>query len=403
MTTKIYLDNPYIKQIKATVLNSSYDNDKYVLELDKTIFYPHMCGGQPKDLGTINGIKVIDVIKEDEKIIHILDKNLYKKEVFLSIDWETRFIHMQQHTGQHILSACFGKLFNAKTVGFHLGSTYTYLDIEKHNISDDEMHQIETLANEIIYSNLPIKTYFVENDDIEQLELRKPPTVDKNIRIVEIEGVDLIACAGTHVNRTGEVGIIKIRKWENYKGNSRIEFVCGKRALLDYTEKNNQINTISNLLSVKDNECVNGVEKLIYQLGSSSKEIGNLKEKLSSFTEMLLLNNYVLKNNIKLSQEIFTDEEIDFNSLRKIASSIISTNEDFCVVYAIVSKEKAQLIIGASPNLGINAREVFEDVIKTINGKGGGNSTLAQGGGNNPANIQACVNLAVKLLTHLHL
>ncbi|WP_066495239.1 alanyl-tRNA editing protein [Abyssisolibacter fermentans] len=394
MTVKIYLDNPYLKQINATIVDAKFENGKYMVQLDKTIFYPHMCGGQPRDIGTIDGVKVLDVIKQGDKIIHVLENKIYNKKVNLSIDWHTRFDHMQQHTGEHILSACFKKLFNENNIGFHLGNNYSYIDISMHNLTEDAVFKIEQLANEIIYSNIQVKNYIVQKDELKNIPIRKKPIVDKNIRIIEIDGVDCTPCAGTHVRNTGEIGIIKIRKWENYKGNTRIEFVCGHRALLDYGQKNHQTNNISSILSVKDTECQQGVEKLLSSLNTASKEITSLKKELAEYKKEYLLKSYQKHNDIKIVKHIFDYTEMDFNTLRKISSDIINNNENYVIIFAIKSPDKCQLIIGKSKNVSINAKNVFNSIVGLINGKGGGNDTIAQGGGTDVSKLDECIALA---------
>ncbi|WDV44578.1 DHHA1 domain-containing protein [Clostridiaceae bacterium M8S5] len=401
MTVKLFLENPYIKQIKANVVDIKHEDDKCTVELDKTLFYPHMCGGQPRDKGSIDNVKVIDVIKENEKIIHILDKSIYNKEVSLSIDWQTRFDHMQQHTGQHILSACFKKLYNVDTVGFHLGSTYTYIDVTMHNISAQVIKKIEKLANEVIYSNLPVKNFVVQKDMLKDIPIRKEPIVDKDIRIIEIESIDCTPCAGTHVKNTGEVGIIKIRKWENYKGNTRIEFACGQRALLDYDNKNTQINNISNLLSVKDTECQQGVENILRNMNEYNKQIITLKKEIAVYNKQALLSAKQAYNNVNIIKHIFNDEDINFNVLRKISHDIISNNENYVIIVAIKSTHKCQLIIATSENISLSAKDIFSSVISIIDGKGGGNNTLAQGGGTKVDNLSHCLYMAESMIKEI--
>src|SRR5699024_4971686 len=236
-------------EIDANILEKSFKEDKYYFTLDRTIFYPHLAGGQPRDKGKINNINVIDVYEKDEDIVHILEEDIEGKDVQLSINWDNRFDLMQQHTGQHLLSSSFRSLFNAETVGFRIGEDYSTIDIQKPSLNKQEVKQVEFLTNKIIQSNFEVLSYIVKEDKLDEIPIDKLPTTDEDIRIVEIMGLDYSPCCGTHVNSTGEVGLVKIRKWENNKGNTRIEFLCGFRALDDYYWKNQYINEISSIMS----------------------------------------------------------------------------------------------------------------------------------------------------------
>lgn len=279
MNYKLYLENPYLRQAKARIIDKQYKNDLYYLKLDKTIFYPHLSGGQPRDIGTINGIEVQDVYEEDGQIIHVIEENIHSDKVTMMIDWKTRIDYMQQHTGQHLLSAGFYKLFNGDTVGFHLGSEYVYVDINLPDMTWEQAEKIETYVNKIITSNFEIKAYYIGLSEVENLPIRKKPTVNSNIRIVEIDDIDFSPCGGTHLRNTGEIGMIKIRKWKKYKGNIRVEFVCGNRALEDYAWKNQHINEIALLLSSKDSDVLDKVKLLFAQKKELEKKIKKLKPK----------------------------------------------------------------------------------------------------------------------------
>ena len=277
MNYKLYLENPYLRQVDARIIDKKFENGLYYLKLDRTIFYPHLSGGQPRDEGHINGIPVVDVYEEDNNIIHVVKENIHSKKVRLEIDWARRIDIMQQHTGQHLLSAGFYKLYNGDTVGFHLGREYVYVDINLPDLSWEEAEKIENYVNTIITSDFEIKAYFVDSKNLDKLDLRKETKLDSNIRIVEIDGIDFSPCAGTHLRNTGELGMIKIRKWKKYKGNIRVEFVCGKRALEDFSWKNKAINDIALLLSSKDSDVYEKVNILYNQKREAEKELRKLR------------------------------------------------------------------------------------------------------------------------------
>lgn len=395
MSEKVYQSNPYIREITSNIIKKEYSNGKFYITLDRTIFYPHMSGGQPRDYGTINGENIIDVYEQDNEIIHVLTDNIIEDKVTLNIEWNKRFDHMQQHTGQHILSSAFMKLYNGETCGFHLGSQYITIDINIPNLSHKDIEIVEKFANQIVFSNFNIKTYIIGQKDVSSLPLRKSPSVDNNIRIVEIDNIDYSPCSGTHTRATGEVGLIKIRKFEKYKGMTRIEFVCGGRALLDYSIKNTQINNISGLLSSKDNECFEAANRLMDENRALIKEMKLLREELLNYKSLELLNNSLTHKNIKIITKIFTD--VDFNEIRYISNNLLNL-ENTIVLFGLKNEEKCQFIMGKSKNIIIDIKNIFNIMIENINGKGGGNNFLVQGGSNEIGNFDICMQEGLKLI-----
>lgn len=267
MTEKIYLENPYLRQVEARIIEKKYSNNKYYIKTNKTIFYPNLAGGQPGDKGTINGIRVIDTYEDGEDIIHVTKSNIHSDKAKLSIDWDTRFDYMQQHSGQHLLSSVFYKLFNTETSGFFIDNEFVYIDINISKIEEEDLKKAEEFANKIVFSNFLIKTYTIEKNELNNIPVREEPAAYPKIRIVEIDQIDFSPCYGTHLRSTGEIGIIKIRKVKSFKGHIRVEFVCGNRALKDYTWKTNYIKDIKNK-----------VEKLIEENKSLKDTIKKLKE-----------------------------------------------------------------------------------------------------------------------------
>ncbi|EOD00436.1 serine-tRNA(Ala) deacylase AlaX [Caldisalinibacter kiritimatiensis] len=394
MTDKIYLENPYLREIDAKVIKKEYSNSKFYVTLNRTIFYPHMAGGQPRDKGTIADVEVLDVFKDNNEIVHVIENDI-KDVIRLKIDWNTRFDHMQQHTGQHILSASFSKLLNAETLSFHLSKDYVYIDVALPKISHEEIEKVERFANEIIFSNFKVKQYFITRQDIDNLPLRKSPSVADNIRIVEIENIDYSPCGGTHCRSTGEVGLIKIRKWERYKGNTRIEFVCGNRALEDFKCKNSQINNISKLLSVKDSNCLNTVKRIYDENKELIKQIKDIKKDLLDYKYKELLHNSYTYKNIKIVKNILND--INMKDLNYIASNLLN-NENIILILGTVEKNKCHIVLGCSENININLLEIFDSIKDIINARGGGKYHRVQGGGTNINKIEECIEAGYNLV-----
>jgi len=222
-TKRLFYNTPYKTDFDATVMSSlQIDDTSWGIVLDQTLFYPES-GGQPADKGMLDHIQVLNVYEDEETIIHVMPRALNKGEtVHGTIDWNHRFDHMQQHSGQHVLSQCFSALRNGKTIGFHIGKYDSTIDIDCADISDEDIRNIENRANQIVMENRDISTSVIDKDQLDTSSVRKYPSEQDTLRIVTIVNVDKTACCGTHVQSTGEIGIIKIIKTENYKGGKSI-------------------------------------------------------------------------------------------------------------------------------------------------------------------------------------
>ena len=377
MTEKIYLENPYLRQMDARLVEKKYMNNKYYIKTNKTIFYPNLAGGQPGDKGTINGVEVLDTYEDDNDIVHVVRDNIHSDKVQLSIDWDNRFDYMQQHTGQHLLSAAFYKLYNGETIGFYIGKEYVYIDVNIPDITKHEIYRIEEFANKIIFSNFLIKTYIVEKEEINKLPVKKEPLVNSNIRIVEIDGIDFSPCCGTHLRKTGEIGIIKIRKVEKYKGNIRIEFVCGNRALKDYSWKNKSIKEISNLLSCKGIDSYDRVKKLYTQKEALEKENRILKEELYKYRALELLEKSKSIKGINFIYKKFND--VEFKEINNMIT-YLNSKDDNIIIFGINGVKNSQFIVSRSHNLNLNMKNILKEISKEMNIKGGGSPQTVQGG-----------------------
>lgn len=376
MTEKIYLENPYLRQLEARIVEKKYENNKYYLKTNKTIFYPNLAGGQPGDKGTINGVEVLEVYEDGDEIIHVLKENVHSDRAKMAIDWNTRFDYMQQHSGQHLLSSVFYKLFNGETVGFYIGKEYVYIDVNIPTISKEEIEKVESFANKIIFSNFSIKSYTVEKEDMSKLPVRKDPKINSIIRIVEIDEIDFSPCCGTHVRNTGEIGMIKIRKVESYKENIRVEFVCGYRALKDYTWKSHYIRDISNMLTCKDKDVKYKVEKLYEEKEKLEKENRNLREKIYKYEAKDLLSERKTYNKIHLLVKKFPDKSLmDIQNI----SSILNSYENTLSLLAVEKEEKSQFVISRNKYLDINLKNILDRISKYVELKGGGSPQSVQG------------------------
>jgi len=390
MTKKLFLDDSYTHEFRSNILNVVEEGNHFLLELDGTYFYPEG-GGQPSDFGLIEYVQVLDVLYKNDTIYHKV-KQLPNKTTNLlcEVNWPRRFDFMQQHTGQHILSASFEKLFDGNTVGFHLSETYASIDIDK-KLQLQDIVLVENLSNSVIYKNLEIKTHYPTIDELTMYNLRKSPTVTEDIRVIEIDNFDFSPCGGTHTKYTGEIGIIKIKKIENYKSGIRIEFLCGKRALEDYQLKNNIINEIGIDLSVKAEEVLISYNKIIEEFNLVKNKNKNLEESLIEYQIEELKKSSVQINNIKLIVKEFKD--YDMKSVKKIASTIVSDNS-FVTLFSILDNG-VKLIFSCSKDININMKDLIKTPLELIDGNGGGNTYSAQGGGSNIKNLDEAIKISV--------
>jgi alanyl-tRNA synthetase len=390
-TKKLYFDDPYQVEFNSKVLNKISRHDKPAVILEQTCFYPES-GGQPADKGSINGIEVTSVIEENGNIIHILRREVESNEIFGKVDWETRFDHMQQHAGQHVLSQSFYELTRGETVSFHMGTESSTVEIDVRKISEQEVTNVEELANSIVFQNKEIKSYFVSEDQIVNVPLRGLPQKTGRIRVIEVSGFDYSACGGTHPKRTGEIGIIKILKQERIRNNIRFEFVCGNRALRDYIAKNKILSQVATRFSVPEKEVPRAVEKLFSDFKPLKKSHNKIQQKLSR----IIAQDIIREAKDKFIYHIFTDKTPE--ELRFLALNIIKTH-GLVVFLGLKKDKKVHVILARSDDCDIDMRELVPIVAELINGKGGGRPALVEIVGDNPQNLSTAVDKAKRILS----
>ncbi|NLZ90932.1 MAG: metal-dependent hydrolase [Clostridiales bacterium] len=374
-TERLYWENAYTAQFTAKVIRQEKARQGFEVVLDRTAFYP-TGGGQPCDTGWLDGIQVTDVEEREGTVVHLLRAPLESDTITGKIDWGRRFDHMQQHAGQHVLSACFDKLAGARTVGFHLGSQFVYIDLDSTDLTREQVAQAEQMANKTVFGNLPIKTYILQPEEVKDLPLRKQPTVYEDIRIVEIDGFDYTPCGGTHPSHTGCIGLIKIRRWEKQKDGTRIEFVCGGRALEDYGTKNNCLNKVCAMLSVRDFEAADAVERILAENKALVKAAEAMREDLCKFEAEKLVLNAPLEKGLRLIKLSYHNRPLE--EMRLLVSGI--TSEKGCIALLATTGDKNQVIAGRSEDISIDLRKPFNEVMSQLGGRGGGSVKLVQGG-----------------------
>ncbi|MDD3223948.1 MAG: alanyl-tRNA editing protein [Clostridium sp.] len=368
MSEKLFYKDPYICSAECEVEDVIEKNDKYEVVLKSTPFYPEG-GGQLCDTGYIDGIKVEYVYEKEDTIYHVMKNKPLNKLVKCEVDYEKRIDHTQQHSGEHLMSAAFFKLYNVSNDGFHMGDDYVTIDILMDNMNEDMMKKAEMEVNSYIFRNEPVKTYFRTKEEALKLPLRKPIKAEGKIRIVQMgENIDFVACCGTQVKRTGEVGIVKIIKWERYKGMTRVYIKCGFRALKDYEEKHDNMKALGLKFSIDDSEVLERVEKEIVEKTELKKQVSSLYSKIAEWEAEKLLKNASSKFII----EQYKEEKFDF--LNNIYENL--KDSDYILILSSLSDNR--MMLAAKDSLGVNCGKIFKEKIKEFDGRGGGSPKRAQ-------------------------
>jgi len=368
MTDRLYYNDSYLREFHARVVESAEEGRK--VYLDRTAFYP-TSGGQPFDTGKLAGVPVTDVIDEGERIAHVLAGALSGSEVTGRVDWQRRFDHMQQHTGQHLLSAVLVDLFDAPTVSFHLGTESSTIDVGR-ALEPGEIRRAERLANEIVFENRPVSVSY--QDSSEDLDLRKPVEREGTIRIVSIDALDRSACGGTHVRATGEIGPLLIRKLDKIRGNLRIEFLCGLRAVERARADYEALSEIARAFSSPLDETPALVEAQREKLQEAEKSRQRMATEIAQARgRALYLETQPSADGIRRVERraaTLSDE------LRAEAQSFTAGAKAAMLAFA---ENPAAVLLAVSADSGIHAGTLLKEALATVGGRGGGSATLSQG------------------------
>ena len=280
MTEKLYEKDAYIKEFTATVIDCISADNAFKIILDKTAFFPEG-GGQASDMGVLDETEIFDVQIEDKTIYHYAKEPIkVGSEIIGKIFFERRFFFMQNHTGEHIVSGIAHRYFGVNNVGFHLSEDFVTVDFDK-ELSREQLNIVEHLANQTVWQNLPVRAYFPTEEELEKTEYRSKKEIDGAVRLVEIKDTDICACCAPHVKNTGEIGIIKLLDTEKMRGGIRIILKCGNFALQDYKNKYQNVSQISTLLSAKQENAYESVQKLDEKCTIASQKITELKKKIA--------------------------------------------------------------------------------------------------------------------------
>jgi alanyl-tRNA synthetase len=402
MTERLYYQDATCKTFTARIVERLTHDGRLAVVLDRTAFYP-TGGGQPNDRGKLGHALVVDVIERDtdSAVLHVFDLpedsgtfGNVGDEVIGELDWSRRFDLMQQHTGQHILSQAFIAVADAETMGFHLTDDTLTVDLDKKNLQPDDVDGAEDLANQVVFEDRPVTAHFVTAAELAKLPLRKPPKVENNIRIVEVEDFDWSPCGGTHVARTGQIGLIKIVKTERVSDGTRVEFRCGRRALADYGRKHQMISQVASALSVGYGELDQALSRMQVESKDLRKRLAEAEGKLLMYEAAELDAAAQDRGEFRLIAHAWADREA--LHLRTLAKKLVGKPK----TVALLGSGGAQpmFVFARSPDLAFDLVPLVRGAIERIGGRGGGGKPdFAQGGGSSAGEdqVRAAIEWAV--------
>jgi alanyl-tRNA synthetase len=373
VTERLYYTDPYLTEFDARVVDLRDVAGRSGVVLDCTAFYP-TSGGQPFDTGTIGGARVVDVVDGDDGVIvHIVEGVVEvsapaagdsgKGILSGRVDWARRFDHMQQHTGQHVLSAAFERVMDAATLSSHLGEERSSIELAVGDTDWRAIERIEEAANRIVWEDRPIERHWVDDEGVKRFKLRKPPAVSGRIRIVEIPDWDVSACGGTHTRRTGEVGAIKIVRWEKVRGNTRFEFLCGARALRDHAWRTEALLEAAKRRTLKDRELIAHLEKAAAERDELAKRLRELTARAVAAEAKERVGSPP-----RAVSEFFPDRPRD--ELRTLVLKCLEAGAPW--VAAGAGAPEPAVLVARQKGAGVDLKALLPELLARAEGKGGG-------------------------------
>jgi len=389
-TQRLYFDDAYLRAFEARVMALTEWQGQPAVILDATALYPEG-GGQPADQGALAGVAVRDVQEKDDIIYHILADSLpagVGDTVAGEIAWDRRFDHMQQHTGQHTISAAFYRLFGADTMSWHLSTDYVSVDINRTNLSDAQLVEAEQVANAILWDDVLVTAQILTRDELAKLDVRKGTDREGGIRVVSIGEWDRIGCGGTHVKTAGRVGAIGLRRAETRGNLTRVEFVCGARALADYHAKTGTLNAAIATLKTRAEDVLPQIGRLLAQSDEQRRDLTDLRRKLLSYEARDLLAAPVgmVADRPVVCRRL---DERDMESLRTLAGQIAELGG--VALLGGAHAGKAQLAFSGPKDAPLDLNAALKAALPLVGGKGGGQKFQAQGGGSDIAGLDAAL------------
>ncbi|HYK19619.1 MAG TPA: DHHA1 domain-containing protein [Pyrinomonadaceae bacterium] len=394
LTERLYYSDSHLIEFDARVVDVTDRVSGWTaVVLNRTAFYP-TGGGQPSDTGTLNGARVVECIDDGERgVLHVVQGAAPERGTIVHgrVDWPRRLDHMQQHTGQHILSQAFVSLFNAPTRSFRVLDTSCEIDVELHNPTAQIIERAVELANNVIWEDRALTIRNVTSEEAAELPLRKEPAREGELRLIEIEGFDLTPCGGTHAYRTGEVGMIAVRSWERAKGLTRIEFVAGTRALADYRKANKSAREVAALFSTGRDDA----PQLAAQMVEENKELHRRIRALEEVAAGVEAQKLLASASHGVVVQIFDGR--DAESLKNLAHAL-TAHSNTVALLASRDKDTARLVFARSADAHGDMSALMRESCAMLEGRGGGKPDMAQGGGKNVAKLDDALTHALTLL-----
>lgn len=392
-----YWAEPLTWEFEARVSQKTdLGNNRFEVVLEKSYFYPSG-GGQLHDTGTLGEARVVEVVRADDgRIVHRVEGDISGPVVMARIDGARRLGHMQHHSAQHIVSRALEQLFGLETQSARISAASpSTVDVPDVEMSGSEVAQVERLVNQLVFENRPIKTYFISEDQLETVPLRRPPKVSGQIRIVEVEAFDYSACGGTHCLSTGMIGLIKIIRTERKNKKLRFHFVAGRQALATFQDEHEIVAALCQQLNTRPEEVLRLINRQTEQLAAAQQELNRLQADLLSVEAAQLTAQANPIGSVRLVTRQYLNRPM--SELRELAK-LLQTQADLVAALAGYDGQKLSLVVSCAAETGINGRELLAQALTPIGGKGSGDARLAQGGGSATAEQVAQVLTEVRAL-----
>lgn len=390
-TRRLYFEDAYQKEFESRVMEVRFFEGRPALVLEATCFYPEG-GGQPGDRGELDGVKVVGVIEDRGEILHLLEKEVQVETVKGKIDWARRYDFMQQHSGQHLLSQVFFELLRAETLSFHLSEETASIELDLAQLSEADQEEVERRSAEIIFENRPIKTYFAGEGEINQIPFRKRPVKSGLIRVVEIDQFDYSACGGTHVRKTGEIGLIKITGQEKIRKNVRVYFACGYRALRDYQRREKILARLATGLGTSINQLPVLVERLQLEARDWRKRCLRLREEMNQYEAEKIMAEAREKIIVRLFEDRTAEEA------RHLGLKIVHAGR-FLVIFGIKGESRNHLLLARAAEIPLDLRKWLPWLKENFEARGGGSDSLIEMALPKSQNLEAIISELRKEIT----
>jgi len=382
-TRRLYYEDSFLKEFSARVVHcdvlppdvkGGIPGTAWGLLLDRTAFYP-TSGGQPHDWGKIGDANVLDVRDEGEEILHVVDRHPAGPDVDCCIHWPRRFDHMQQHTGQHLLSAMFQERFGRPTVSFHLGAEVCTIDLRGPEPTEEILEGAERAANQVIFEDRAVNIRFGTAEELSQLGVRKEVDREGVLRAIEIEGVELQPCGGTHVKNTGQIGLVLTRRCTKIRQDWRVEFVCGGRAEKAARDDFRRLRQAAERLSCAPEDVISSASRALAERDANFKKIRALLEQLAAAEAALALRAATAgENGLRIISRIFEDVAAEYLGFFGTA---ITKAEKVLVLLGLAGG--GDLLFAQHPSSGKDMNALLKQVLEKLGGKGGGTRDFARG------------------------